>query len=363
MKKGRTIVRILGGLGLLLAAGLIVLSCEGPEGPQGPAGVAGTNGTNGTNGTDGEDANETCIVCHNDEVVLLAKQQQAMSSHHLMGGNYERNSASCASCHTHQGFIEMQETGAVAGNITDPAPINCRTCHMIHMNYDESDWSLITTSAVDLAFGGQTVDLGGESNLCVNCHQFRDVAPLPVLDGEDVSITSSRWGPHHGPHGNNVWGVGGYLVAGSMDYPDEGEGKHSSVGCTTCHMAPVPYGGRASGGHSFNMTYEYHGSIEENIGACTTCHTSAETFDIGGVQTEVATLLAQLQDLLITGGYLNEETGLWNASSTTPIVASPDVAGAMLNYLIVAEDRSLGVHNPDYMVALLTNSIEAITPE
>jgi hypothetical protein len=169
---------------------------------------------------------------------------------HLTGGNYERNSADCAKCHTHQGFHEALETGAVAGSITDAAPINCRTCHMIHNNYDESDWMLVTESAVDLDFGGATIDLGGPANLCVNCHQFRAVNPMPVVGGGDVTITSSRWGPHHGPHSNNLWGIGGYLIAGSKSYPEAGSTTHAEAGCTACHMAPVPYGGRMAGGHT-----------------------------------------------------------------------------------------------------------------
>jgi hypothetical protein len=34
----------------------------------------------------------------------------------------------------------------------------------------------------------------------------------------------------------------------------------------------------------------------------------------------------------------------------------------MLNYITLEEDRSSGIHNPPYFVALLTNSIEALTP-
>jgi hypothetical protein len=49
-------------------------------------------------------------------------------------------------------------TGSVAGSIEDPAPINCRTCHMIHMNYDETDWTLSTTDAVEFIHTGVSVD-------------------------------------------------------------------------------------------------------------------------------------------------------------------------------------------------------------
>lgn len=366
MKKNISIVTLLSGFALLIAGAIILSSCEGPAGPEGPAGAQGEQGPQGEvgpQGPAGEDGNGTCVICHNDEVVLLAKQQQTMSSHHLTGGNYERNSSSCAPCHTHQGFVEYLSTGSVASDIENPAPINCRTCHMIHMNYDETDWALSTTDAVELTYGDATVDLDGSSNMCVNCHQMRAVSPDPAA-GAEVSITSSRWGGHHGPQGNMLWGAGLYEVAGSESYPEAGTNAHAGLGCVKCHMAPVPYGGRTAGGHTFNMSYEYHGSTEYNIGACTGCHADLEAqedFDLNGVQTDVEEKLAELGQLLIDKGWLDEASGLWTATSSAPIVVSADEAGAMLNWLTIEEDRSLGVHNPAYAVAALTNSIELLS--
>jgi hypothetical protein len=353
MKKYISILSMLGGFAILVAGALILNSCEGPQGPP------GLDGEDGIDGINGVDANETCIVCHNNEVVLLAKQQQALSSHHLTGGNYARNHADCAICHTHQGFIETIESNALeaSGDIENPAPINCRTCHMIHTNYDEGDWTLTTSSAVDLDYGGQTVDMGGSSNLCVNCHQIRPLSPDPVLGGADVTITSSRWGPHHGPQGNNIWGVGGYEIAGSKTYPAAGSHAHADAGCTTCHMAAIPYGGPTAGGHTFNMTYTYHSSVEENLDACTSCHTTLEEFDHNGVMTEVEDLISQIDTIFMDKGWISEPGGTWEG---TPFTVTADEAGAMLNYLIVLEDKSMGVHNPPYIIALLTNTIESL---
>ena len=334
----------------MIAGAVIFSSCEGPAGPP------------GLDGEDGQDANETCIVCHNAEVVLLAKQQQTMSSHHLTGGNYGRNHTDCAPCHTHQGFIETQASGEVetANTITDPAPINCRTCHLVHNNYDATDWALITTSAIDLQYGDATVDFSGSDNLCVNCHQSRPVSPDPNTDTGDLSITSSRYGPHHGPQGNNVWGVGGYEIAGSKSYPDAGTHAHAGAGCTTCHMAEVPYGGVSAGGHTFNMTYEYHGSVEGNINGCVGCHASLEEFDYNGFQTEIEGLFDQIHAILVTNGWINED-GSVKASSGSPLVLSPDQVGAILNYKTIEEDRSVGIHNPVYIEALLTNTLEFLS--
>ena len=47
-----------------------------------------------------------------------------------------------------------------------------------------------------------------------------------------------------------------------------------------------------------------------------------------------------------------------------PIVGTYPMAQAQafFNWIGLTEDRSLGVHNPDYYTALLESSIEAITP-
>jgi hypothetical protein len=342
---------LLGGFALTIAGALILSSCEGPAGPP---------GLDGEDGADGMDANETCIVCHNSDVVLLARQEQTMSSHHLTGGNYGRNTIACAPCHTHQGFIETQASGETqtANTIMNPAPINCRTCHLIHNNYDASDWALITTSAVDLQYGDATVDLGGPENLCVNCHQSRPVNPDPLTQAGDLTIRSSRYGPHHGPQGNLVWGASGYEISGSKTYPGEGSHPHAGAGCTTCHMAEIPYGGVTAGGHTFNMTWD-EGS-EENIGGCIACHSSLEEFDHNGFQTEIAGLVDQIGAIMLTNGWLTEG-GMVNASSSTPLVLNQDQTGALLNYLTVMEDRSLGIHNPVYIEALLTNTLEFLS--
>jgi hypothetical protein len=125
-------------------------------------------------------------------------------------------------------------------------------------------------------------------------------------------------------------------------------------------MAEVPYAGITAGGHTFNMTYVYHGDEEDNVGACTTCHPSAEDFDLDGAQTEIEELLEDLKLALADLGVFDSDTALWNVPRGDSLVVSADVAGAMINYKVVEEDRSLGIHNPPYIKALLTNTLEAL---
>jgi hypothetical protein len=322
---------------------LLASSCEGPA------------------GVPGADANESCIQCHNDDVVVLAATTQASNSGHQTGTSFERNGTSCAVCHTHQGFLEHLETGEMttAENISNPLPQGCRTCHKIHENFDESDFELRSTEAVSLSINEVEVDLGASSNACVTCHQPRVPSPFPVAGGDDLTITSNRWGPHHGTQSTLLYGTGGYEISGSESYQTAGTHSHAGVGCVSCHMSE-PFGAFA-GGHSFSMSYEYHGSETAHLVSCVGCHNGIddlESFDWNGGSSEVIDLLEQLEAILISQEILNENTGLWNASSGSPLVVSPDVAGAMHNFRLVEEDGSHGVHNTKYAKALLQNSIE-----
>jgi hypothetical protein len=56
-------------------------------------------------------------------------------------------------------------------------------------------------------------------------------------------------------------------------------------------------------------------------------------------------------------GWISEPGGTWEG---TPLTVTADEAGAMLNYQSVLEDKSMGVHNPPYIIALLTNTIESL---
>jgi hypothetical protein len=311
-------------------------SCEGPDG------IAGV------------DANETCKQCHNSESVLIAKINQAANSKHQTGITSFENGTSCAPCHTSQGFIERtaNDTVATMAVITDPVAINCRTCHTIHTNYDTTDFALRADGPVKLWMGG-TLDLGEGSNTCVNCHQSRVVNPMPVSGGANVTIASSRWGVHHGPQSAVLAGLIGYRIAGSVDYPTADHAHKIQAGCVTCHMATAV--GSLTGGHTFNMANEEEG---DNLVSCKKCHSTAKDFDYENIQTDVEDLLSQLQTILIDKGYLDSVTLLWKASSGTPLVLTPDQAGTLLNYNLIKEDKSMGVHNPDFVKALLQNSID-----
>ena len=293
---------------------------------------------------------DSCMDCHNDTTIILAREVQWENSLHGAGYTFERNGASCAGCHTSEGFTEHMVAGTteVAETIQDPSPINCRTCHNIHDTYTSSDWSLTSSDPVTLELTGDVFDLG-KGNLCANCHQPRTSYEIPVAGGGDVEITSTRFGPHHGDQSSMLVGVGGY--------GDEftGSNLHEDVenGCITCHMSSAY--GKQSGGHTMNVTYVYHDEVEENLAGCIACHEDIESFDRDGLQTEVKEMLEEVHVLLVAQGLIDGESG-----SGIPGTFTSEQAGALWNYKTVEEDRSMGVHNPKYAKYLLETALEAL---
>lgn len=359
-------LRAVSSMLMVICLAFYFTACEGPEGPQGPAGATGAAGAAGVKGDKGDKGDPGdpgaagtagCITCHNMSTELVARVAQWEVSTHNVGGHFDRNATGCAMCHTSEGFREFIQTGTVAAAIPNASGIGCRTCHNIHVTYDKtSDYSLATVAPVTFTaayMGGKTYNFG-RSNLCATCHQPRAVTPFPTVGGGEVTITSSRYGPHYGPQSALLMGVGGYEVPGSIAYSNSPHTTMVTEGCITCHMStPV---GRNSGGHTFRNYYDNEGTITVNVTGCTSCHTGAKNFDINGAQTEIAALSAQLEQMLIDADILIDDGSHMNK---TPLTLSANKAGALYNYKFVSYgDGSMGVHNPKYAKALLQNSIE-----
>ncbi|WP_127342054.1 multiheme c-type cytochrome [Ancylomarina longa] len=347
MKKNRLFFQLL-GIGVF-AISLFMVSCT-KEGAMGPAGADGTNGVDGTNGTNGT---TVCLECHNETVQSTITAQYESSVH---GGSqnfypgspfvkdYAGGRNGCAKCHSNEGFILTQTTGldTTATDIANPTNITCKTCHGSHssLDSDEADeiLPLRTKAPVKLLIDPTiSIDLKSESNLCINCHQPRTAPPTGDVDG-NFAVTSTHYGPHHGPQATMFAGIGGYEKTGGA-YPtayDSGHFKNTEA-CVTCHMNDkdgVP-------------THDW----EPQITACQQCHTDATDFDVNNVQTDVEALMETLKAKLITAGLLDANGGIVTGTYTV------DQAGALFNYEMIHDDKSMGVHNADYTEALLNESI------
>ena len=337
---------------VLFAAGFFLASCEGPMGP------AGKDGKDGANGID---ANQTCTECHTSSAQIELKQAQWSNSVHATGENAAyANRTGCVRCHVSQGFLEYVAEGSDANipAFEDPMQINCYTCHKIHETYTDNDWALTKPGAepLILKYDGATVTYDiGNSNQCVGCHQARDVSPAPALDGPDFAITNSRVGVHHAPMANFLLGKIPFELPGA-DYPTSNPHK-GTAGCITCHLAK-PYGYMA-GGHQMGMTYSQHEGPEMlNTNGCLTCHTDATSLatDFEELQASVSAKLATLQAQLTSAGIYNPATELANTGTF-----NANAVLAYLNFDAVLQDKSLGVHNPGYINAILDNSIDMMT--
>ncbi|MEN8240891.1 MAG: hypothetical protein ABFS17_03130 [Chloroflexota bacterium] len=328
-------------LSLLVVFGLAMTAC-GTEGPAGPAGPAGPEGPAGPAGEAGMAADDTaCSDCHNDAPMLSGVAHQWEEALHATGhaAGYAGARAGCSACHSSAGFSAMIDAGSNPGEFeyADAHPVgpDCRACHQIHETYTGADWALETSDDVVLyAFEDVTYE-GGAGNLCATCHQPR--RQFEAVDGI-VNISSTHWGPHHGPQSAMLLGVGG---AGDVEGSASLHYQLPEDGCVSCHM-----------GENADHTFE------PNMASCETCHVDAESFDINGKQTEIETLAVELYDLLVANG-------LWDAEKDVNIVGEfpEDQASAVWNYIfIVKEDKSMGAHNADYTEALLNASIAVFAP-
>jgi len=339
---------------MISAASLMFTSCT-KEGPQGPAGA------NGKDGEDGKDANATCTQCHNFSELVVAKIFQYDASQHATGSTTFENNTSCAPCHTSQGFQECLETGlwTTAEPIQNAAPVNCRTCHLIHDTYTATDWDLRTTAAFTGMIGlpvDMTTDGGDASgNLCARCHQSRVANPQitdPTDDVTTLTPTSKRYGPHHGPQSNMLAGLGGYEIIGGANLPNSYHTGRTT--CIDCHGAAGL--GDYTGGHTLWMDSEEEG---ENLTGCniTACHDgNVDALDYEGKQTIIEEKLAELHAILEAEGIMDA------AGYVIPNVPyTQKVLAIVYNFKFVEEDRSMGIHNYKRALAMLQDGIDYFT--
>lgn len=307
-----------------------VIACILPscvkEGPMGLTGAAGADGK------DGVDANETCKACHSATKVDLIATQFEFSKHSYGEAAFEESgNTGCTPCHAQEAFKYMVKNNVPATftlNATTGKYVNdyatsssaaygeigCSTCHSaLHTTYGTADLAFTTVAPVPMTMWGgkKTINLpadGGQSNLCVKCHQPRpftnaltgnvlDYVALAtttgvVYDGNPTGTTniikpSYRTHTHYGAIGAVYAGVGGVEFVGSLPYTNS---VHTTVAsCKDCHMGTMV--GR-SGGHTFSALGKFDGC--NATGCHTTPITAASTTFWANPRNEIKTLLAGL---------------------------------------------------------------------
>jgi hypothetical protein len=133
-------------------------------------------------------------------------------------------------------------------------------------------------------------------------------------------------------------------------------------------------GVRKVGGHTLRMrdfgSDGIPGTEDDllNLTPCEACHSGITDFDRNGVQGDVKDLLAQLGGLLKGANHdflpPNQpgSCARCHKGGTIPFEDDPDnvLENAYTNYKLILHDRSYGIHNPDYVKALLNDSIDSV---
>ena len=331
---------------LMIATSLLFIQCttDPIPGPDGHDGVDGIDGTDGVNGT------TECAVCHN---VTTSEEVHSsyLYSQHAAGEtvSYAGGRASCAQCHSNEGYVDFATTG-VTTDYDNPTAISCTTCHDMHTTFDFEndgyDYALRLPGAVTLITDeSYSINYENGSNTCANCHQPRRTGPVDNGMGL-YEQTSSHWGPHHGPQATLLEGIQGMEIAGSIEYPAPmSAGHRTGTSCTECHMGEP--GAGIDGLHTWRPTNS----------ACTTCHSNGIPEEVTGLDATMAALLVILEE----EGILHEDEN----GEVHPVVGTFPIltAEAAWNYLLIMEDKSNGLHNPKYSTALLENSLEALNAD
>jgi hypothetical protein len=326
------------GAMLISTASIIFAGCakDGNDGLAGPAGPAG------------KDASETCKLCHNPSVVDSVATQFQLSKHEFgLAAEEEAGSTTCGPCHLQEAFKYVCKNNTTAVFYQDSATgpwknpyavptyaaygkLGCFTCHSsLHTTYGYSDITSLTTVApvqMTMWGGEKTINLtadGGQSNLCVKCHQPRPLTstttsarkgkyldypaiaanPTAVFYDSTTGVTTNLLTPGYRTHIH--YGAVGAVVAG-MGAVEFGTGYANSThtataSCQDCHMAPMT---GAAGGHSFKAKGNFNGCNNAN------CHKtgvssglmSATNSDFTAVRTEIKGLLNTLAGKLVEGG-------------------------------------------------------------
>ncbi len=328
---------------------------------------------------------EGCLKCHGPEPEYPVRGVRALSltsGHKAIGNASYANGSGCQKCHTNEGFIKYAKTGKVDPKafIPNPSEIGCFTCHAPHVR---GDFSLRKADKVNLA-NGATFDKG-KANLCANCHQARRSAKKEV---KERKISSSHWGPHHGPQSDMLVGTNGYELSGKK-YSKSIHSLLPKANCVTCHMAQPTGRYRLSpavGGHSFKVEGEVHEAPKLNAAGClgSGCHKTMKQvkgtlifkrqarvdYDSDGkvenIQEEVQGLYERLINNKGTGLLQTMKDPLYDSKGKfikNKVKYPVEVVAALYNYKFVQEDRSRGIHNTTYAVQLLMDSIKALDPK
>ncbi|MBI4285531.1 MAG: hypothetical protein HY670_06480 [Chloroflexi bacterium] len=339
------------------AAGLANIQCETCHGPNNSA--AAHPGDNVPASARVSLAADVCGSCHGEPPRHGRFQQWEESKHAGTDTTPARGltSASCARCHTGQGFLawlkqgdltkQLQgakkadgttanataaELGTLYGITADKVqPITCAVCHDPHdvgtTTGEPTEATRATSARVRvmevtalLPAGFQAKDVG-KGALCITCHNTRN-----AIHGDDIAITSYS-APHTAAQGDVLMGQNAFFVERGARSP------HASLvdTCVTCHMEASP----PPAEFSYNLSGTNH-SFEASTTICGTCHSSL--FNGKAFQSGIADKEHELGEAM--GAYLLKKAPAeFYVKDYTPHVSNNISVDTLSDALLIKKDQ------------------------
>ena len=293
-----------------------------------------------------------CGRCHEQ----FAQWQKSRHSDPLAFGHAEISPAligNCYKCHYTEGFITASKAKSFdkyrfpfGTEVPHDTPnVGCDVCHDPHRQAQGNPAGIRTGTA---------------ESLCVTCHEMKWQNATYAAEADRI--------------GN------GYHWADYSAYRGEGNPHYNSKGCVLCHMAADVQtadnnGVVMTGQHTLRMRDNGPdgdpGTDDDvlNIAVCRTCHAGLDTFDRNGVQSANRQKVKQLGELLKAEnhGFMPPfqpgKCATCHRGSNLPFINDDDeetLKRTYLNFSLVLNDRSFGIHNPGYIGRLLDDSIAAV---
>ncbi len=295
----------------------------------------------------------TCVAaCHSDanmEMTIAIRQWEhsrhssdSLTDFDVFGIDLANTRTCGPQCHNQEGFIIS--LSSTVDEVEFPLEIGCFSCHAPHTNWKLD--SLRYYDPVDLA-DGFTYNRGN-SNICALCHQATVTVASEITSQLDLlgEITIyPTWAAHGSNQSDMMMGTGGYEYGANPTNSAHYNAANSN--CLKCHLNVAV--GFDMGGHSFNMESDGDQLVEAcNVSGCHLGSPLSTFADVSIDHTNFSDSLVILQTALEGRGLADDFTG---------IIEDAGLAGALYNYRFIINDGSNGVHNTDYALGLVRESL------
>jgi hypothetical protein len=213
------------------------------------------------------------------------------------------------------------------------------------------------------------------NQVCAECHNGRGAngsdAAIKVTAAAGTSGQNVRPNMHDSPQFNTLVGIGGAFRAGHE--PIVATGSHTDIDtqCVHCHMP--------NRRHTFTVSFDT---------SCQPCHTTADAASRAAtIKSEILNKLSALRSRMESWALNNPDPvfaseadatlrqQMWDYPALTNVETPPppvpdqrnpseggkvpiEIKRARHDYYFVIRDKSLGVHNPFYLRALITEANE-----